>query len=385
MGLFFPYASLYLRENAGLSETQVGLVLAVQPIVGLVAQPGWGHLADRTGDRSRILAGLALASGLLLALFGRLQGFVALVAGMALLSAFHVAVVPSLTAVTLAGLEAGRRHWYGVVRAFGTLGFAVSVIGFPPLLDRLQAARGWVPAPGGPSEPGLEVLFLVAGGFGVASAGVGLLLPRSGAVRLAAERGAWRALLRHGPFLRLLAVFFAGFFALHGPMVLFPVYLRSLGGGLADVGHAWAWMLALEIPLLIGAGVLAERSDPRLLLAIGLVAGGLRWAACGLVDDLRLVYPIQLLHGASVAGLLTGGPLYLDAVVPRRLRSTAQGILALTGAGIGGAASAALTGRLMQELGGQRPYLLLGALAVLVGLLVLPLLPRVVRPGGGSD
>ena len=39
LGLFFPYYSLYLRENAGLSGTQVGAVLAVLPLVGIVVQP----------------------------------------------------------------------------------------------------------------------------------------------------------------------------------------------------------------------------------------------------------------------------------------------------------------------------------------------------------
>ena len=103
------------------------------------------------------------------------------------------------------------------------------------------------------------------------------------AVSLAAEPGEWKALMRSGPYLRLLVVVFAAFFCLHGPMVFFPVFVRSLGGGLADVGLAWAFMLSLEIPLLIGAGWIAARKDPRWLLAIGILAGGVRWIACGLV------------------------------------------------------------------------------------------------------
>ena len=55
LGIFFPYFSLYLRENAGLSGTQVGLVLAISPLVGMFAQPVWGQIADRTGARTRAL------------------------------------------------------------------------------------------------------------------------------------------------------------------------------------------------------------------------------------------------------------------------------------------------------------------------------------------
>ena len=55
LGVFFPYYTLYLHENAGLDGMQVGLVLATLPLVGAIAQPLWGYLADRTGARSRIL------------------------------------------------------------------------------------------------------------------------------------------------------------------------------------------------------------------------------------------------------------------------------------------------------------------------------------------
>ena len=39
LGIFFPYFALYLRENAGLTGTQVGLVLAISPLIGMIAQP----------------------------------------------------------------------------------------------------------------------------------------------------------------------------------------------------------------------------------------------------------------------------------------------------------------------------------------------------------
>jgi MFS family permease len=52
LGVFFPYFSLFLRENAGPSSTHVGMVLAISPLLGIVAQPAWGPPADRTGARA---------------------------------------------------------------------------------------------------------------------------------------------------------------------------------------------------------------------------------------------------------------------------------------------------------------------------------------------
>jgi len=74
LGIFFPYFSLYLRENAGLSGTQLGVVLAISPLVGMIAQPLWGQVADRTGARSRVLAFLTLGTALGYAGLGLAQG-----------------------------------------------------------------------------------------------------------------------------------------------------------------------------------------------------------------------------------------------------------------------------------------------------------------------
>ena len=62
LGIFFPYYSLYLRENAGLTGTELGIVLAVVPLIGSTAQVVWGRLADRTGARTRVLAIVTLGS-----------------------------------------------------------------------------------------------------------------------------------------------------------------------------------------------------------------------------------------------------------------------------------------------------------------------------------
>jgi PPP family 3-phenylpropionic acid transporter len=63
LGLFFPFYSLYLSENLGLSGAEIGWVLACLPLVGILAQPVFGRLADRTGSRARLLVGLALGAG----------------------------------------------------------------------------------------------------------------------------------------------------------------------------------------------------------------------------------------------------------------------------------------------------------------------------------
>jgi PPP family 3-phenylpropionic acid transporter len=385
LGIFFPFFSLYLRENAGLSGSQVGVVLSLLPLVGMLAQPLWGQLADRTGSRSRVLSLVTLGAASGYFTLGFAHGFAALVAATLLLAFFSTAMVPTAMSVTFALAQGDRARAFGRMRVWGTVGFLLLVVGFPHLLDAVQSARGLERVAGGPSEPGLEVMFPITAGAIALGALIALALPRGGEMELRAPKGDWRRLFRHPPFVRLLGFTLVAYLCLQGPMSIFPIYVRSLGGTLDSVSHMWILMLALELPLVFYSGSSIARVGPRGLLAIGTLAGGIRWTACGLLSNLAAVYPFQILHGVVVAGLVIGGPLYVEAVVPERLRSTGQGVLAMVGVSMGAVTSQLGTGILL-ELGGTRAPYLVGGLGALTLVALLPwLLPPVARPAPAAD
>ncbi len=366
LGIFFPYFSLYLKENAGLTGTQVGIALAMVPLVAIVAQPFWGQVADRTGARSRVLLFLAVGTSLgYLALAGAV-GFWTIVAATALLAVFETGVLPTTTSVSLAVLRDAGPHAYGFVRVWGTIGFFLLVVGFPWLLEGYQEAYGLVRERAGPSEPGLEIMFVIAAGLVFVAALISLRLPREGSVSLRAARGDWRGLLKNRAFVRFLVFAFVAYVLLQGPMWLFPIFIRSRGGDIDTIRGMWIVMLAVEIPLVLSTGSGLKRLGARGLLAIGILASGLRWTLCSFVGEFFWLYPIQALHGVTVVGVLLGGPLYLEAVAPERLRSTAQGVYSMVGMGLAGIASNAGAGWLLETAGPDAPYLVggIGALAL---------------------
>ena len=113
LGIWFPFYTLYLKENAGLSGTQVGLVMATLPLVGILGQPFWGQVADRTGSRTRLLSLLALCAAAGYAALTLPESFAGFVVATAALALFSTSLIPSCVSVTLAlGREGG-------VRAFG--------------------------------------------------------------------------------------------------------------------------------------------------------------------------------------------------------------------------------------------------------------------------
>ncbi len=379
LGVFFPFYSLYLHENAGLDATQVGMVYAVLPLVGLFAQPLWGQIADRTGSRSRILALLAAGTAIGYVALFFCKGIVPLLFGTALLACFSAALIPACVAVTLALTKDAGRHAFGVTRTWGTLGFLALVVLFPPVLHFSQSLRGLVVSEGGPSEPGLEIMFVGAGLMVLICALIARRLPQTGALAVRASRGDWRRLLRHGPFVRLLAFALLAYLFLQGPMILLPILVRAHGGSLDAVSWMWIPMLLVEIPVIALLGETIARIGARGLLATGVIAGGLRWLVCGLSSDLSWIFVVQILHGITVAGLILGAPLYVDAVVPARLRSTGQGMLAMIGVSLGGISSNLSAGWLFENFGPDAPYFAGGIGAIILGCAIPLLIPPAVR------
>ncbi len=376
MGLLLPYFALYLGDHAELRGGEMGVVFAVVPLVGVLAQPFWGLLADRSGRRSGVLVALNLGSAATYWWLGHCESFLEIVLATAALAAFARALIPIALSVTLPALEA-RPEIFGRVRACGTAGFLVTVVGFPLLLERIGGS-GFSRSP-----DALAWLFPTATGWALLAALAALRLPRQGGAAVRAGRGEWRSLLHNARYMRLLAVAFASFLFLTAPMEFFPLLVtRGRGGDLSAVSVLWLIMLVPEIGLLLFFRA-ADRLGARVLLTVGVGAGGARWLLSGALASAAWLYPAQALHAVVVVGLMLGGPLYIHAVVPSQLRSTAQALHAAVAVGLGGAASSLIGGQLLERWGTGAPFVAggIGALALAVALpFWLPALAREASP-----
>jgi PPP family 3-phenylpropionic acid transporter len=368
LGIFFPYFSLYLRENAGLSGTELGVILAISPLVGMIAQPVWGQVADRTGARTRTLAFLTFGTAFGYLGLGYAQGFGQIVLATSALAVVGTAVFPLMTSVSLAILRDAGRHAFGRVRAWGTVGYFILVLILPWLLASLphadQAAAGT-----NVSQPALGLMFPLTASLVFVSALIACSLPKKGAVGWRAARGDWRELLHNRAFVRFLCFSLLAHFLMHGPMWLLPIFIRARGGDLSAIRNMWILMLIVEIPLVLSTGSGLKRLGARGMLTVGVTVGGLRWILSALITDSTLLFAVQALHGVMVVGLNLGSPLYLDVVAPEKLRSTAQGILSMVASGLAGILSNLSAGWLVDHSGINALYLICGIGSLTLGAL----------------
>jgi PPP family 3-phenylpropionic acid transporter len=366
LGIFFPYYSLYLSETLGLNAARTGIVMGVMPLVGMFTQPAWGQLADRTGSRTTVLAILSLGTAAGFVALTFTDSFLGIVAGTAIMAVFMVSTVPMFVAVSMALLGENASRRFGYYRVWGTVGYLAAVSLFPLLLERLRSD----------GTAGLEIMLPVTAAlYGVVGL-LSLVLPRDRAVTVKAARGDWRILLRHKPFVRFLIFLFGVYLVQQGPMALFPLFVRELGGSAEMLSRMWIIMILLEIPLIPLAGWALSRIGARGLLAVGVFSGGVRWLATGLATDLNMIYAAQILHGITVTGIIIGAPLYVELVVPQRLRSTGQALVSTVGISFGGILSNMGTGWLMDAFDARTPAIVGGVAAIALTLALPWLVPK---------
>jgi len=257
---------------------------------------------------------------------------------------------------------------FGRVRVWGTIGYLLLILVAPTWLKAQRDALGLRVVPGGPSEPGLELLFYLAAALSVGAAVTALGLRGPAGLSVRAQRGDLRALLALPAFLRVL-VFSAGIqLFIQGPLVLFPLYVRARGGDMSDVSHMWIWMLLLEVPMIFGSSRLFDRFGVTRVMIVAAAGGALRWIACAYAPSLAFAYPVQLLHALVVTGLGVGTALHVEQIVPGRLRSTAQALAVMVGSSLGGMLSSVLCGAALDRFGVDAVYLAGGTGGVLWAL-----------------
>ena len=362
LGVIFPYLSLYFQQNVGLTGTQLGLALAMHPLMGIIASPLWGHWADRSGKRRGVLIMLAGGSAVGYFLVPHAGGFAILLLCLAFLSSFTAPAMAVASSISFALLGEGGAARFGRIRVWGTIGYLVMILGFPLLLANVggdASAKG--------STDGLKLIFPVAAIMCLCAAVVLLRVPSSAAVSVRAKREDLIMLMRSPSYLRLLVLAFLAFALLTAPIALFPIFVVERGGTIETVSRLWIPMLLLEIPLIYYAGAGLRRVGARGLIAAGIALDGARWLVTILSPSLIWVFGIQLLHGAVVVGLIIGMQLYVEGEVPDRLRATGQTVLGAV-MSMGAVVSHLWGGAALEHLGADGPYLIAGPISIGLGI-----------------
>jgi PPP family 3-phenylpropionic acid transporter len=362
VGAWYPYQSVLLASR-GLDFGEIGLLLALNAVVMLVAAPVWGAVADRAGVIHRPLLVASVVAAIGAAWLAVAHDVASTAAALAVMAAGAGGVIPlaDTRTIELAGSD---RNRFGRARAFGSAAF----IGGAVVTGVLVSGR---------SPDALFALFvpllLVTG-----LASYRLLAPgpadtvararRAGRPRFTV-RGFMGLLGRPG-LLALLVGTTLVWTAVAALMTFIGIRVADLGGDLAIIGLVSSGSAVVEVPIMLAFPAFARRLGVGRLVVLGAAAFALRAVLWAFAPSPAVILLVSPLGGVGFAFFYVGIVTFIARAVPAEAQATAQGVYSGMTFSLGSVVGTAVAGGLAPVLGLPGLFLAAGV-ATFVGTLVV--------------
>lgn len=306
-----PFFPVWLSYK-GLDAREIGIVLATPMIIRMICVP----VITRVADRFNILRGAiivasvgSIAGHIVLA---SVDGFILIVAGMALAAVFFTPTYPLGDAYALRGLSE-RGKAYGPVRLWSSVAYVAANVCSGALIV-------WLTRP--------SIVYLIMSSYVIGVVLAWLLIPLSAHHEVAADRRPAPKSLWRMPAFVLVVIAFSVIQASHAVYYGFST-LAWTAKGLGDttIGVLWAIGVVAEICLFAASGFIARFVNPVALILAGAFGGVIRWSVMAFDPPFAMLPVLQCLHALTFCATHVGTMQFIAHVVPRGRGATAQGDL----------------------------------------------------------
>jgi PPP family 3-phenylpropionic acid transporter len=354
VGMFAPYWSLYLK-SIHFDAIEISILVAVQPVMRMVAPALWGWLADRTGKRLLVVQIAATMSALCYLGVFATTSFWGMFLVLALMGFFWSASMPLVEATTLTYLGKHSAR-YGRIRSWGSIGFIASVVGLGYALDNM--AIYWLLWAGVVCEFGILVF--------------ARQIPPTVVLAHHTDSQPVRDIAFQP---QVMALFSACFLmsAAHGAYYTFySIYLVDHGYAKSAVGGLWALGVVCEIGVFFVMPWLVQRFGYIRILRVSFSAAVLRFMLIGWgVDWTLLLLVAQVLHAATFGAYHAASVGLVHEFFQGRHQSKGQALFGSLTYGAGGMLGGLASGPIWQHYGASVLYTCSAGAALLGLMLVL--------------
>ncbi len=355
-GVHLPYLPVWL-DWRGITPSEIGVISAAPFFVRLVVTPAIALYADQWNAHRGFIIALAWSATAAGGMLAIAPGFWPVLIAAVVFALAITSIMPLTETIAVGGVRAGGLD-YGRMRLWGSLAFVAATFLGGAVIERAGAGAGvWMMV-------AAAVLTVVA------AHALPLPLPVSGAGAPQQRSTRWpdtavaRRLMRSPVFLAFLVA--VG--AIQGAHATFYTFgaLHWQGQGIspAMVGALWTIGVVAEIALFAYSGWVMQRIWATTLLILGAVSAVVRWSIMAWDPPLLLLFPLQVLHGATYGATHLGAIHFISRAIPENATGTAQAIYATVAAGIAMGLATLIAGALFARSGAMA-YVAMAALAVL--------------------
>lgn len=326
-------------DHIGFSPIQIGILIAVRPLMSLITNPFWFRIKQRIGNTKTLCIMTLFAAIFLWSIF-LLEMFPLKLAGMIVTAFFLTSVIPIAESYIMVSLmKKGEK--LDRPRLWGTTGFA-----FTSLLAGFLFRFGFY------------TLFILASFFLVMVLIFSLKLdsaPVNEQTRQkTSETGQWQV------FLFMLISAGLAFPLMSFYSTFLPVLVRQRGYDIATVGICFAIMAFSEVPFLGFAEKILKKTGNFLLLSSGVFIIGFRVLLTPFTTSATMLIVLQVLHGWTFIVIYYSLFNYIHYHLPESQSIKAQTLFWMTFQGFSLFTGSFFGGYLLDYLGLEKSYYLVG-------------------------
>jgi MFS transporter, PPP family, 3-phenylpropionic acid transporter len=345
VGVYFTFINVYYHE-AGMTGTQIGLIIMSAGLVGVVASVFWGNLSDRIGSSRQLLVigGIgALIAAQFIPLVDTFIGFLLLACVVSFMFTSPMTLVDS----TILSLLGDRREDYGRYRLGGTIGFIITGFASGFLFERF----------------GLNLMFPVYGFILLSLAFTALQLPKVKLQRKRPKREEIAKMVGRSDWRLFIGSIFLIWVTTNAAIMFLPVVMSSMGAAQSLIGIAATVGAFIEIPFMLYSGAFLRRFGPQRLLIVAMGLMIVRYFLLAWMPVPAWAVAINLINGPAWVFLWNSSVTYANRMAGPSLAGTAQGLLVST-TGLAAVASSLLSGWLLDYLGPSGLFIVMAFITI---------------------
>ena len=346
MASYYPFLPLYL-ESRNLSYTQIGIVFALNSLVGIIAQPIWGYITDKRLTKKKTLFIASIFCAVLIFNFLAAHSFLYIIASIVMLMIFQSITSPMTDAYSYEVMEQTNAFSFGQVRLMGSIGFALVSVALGKVIQLTDLRASFL----------LFSLLFIINAYLV----YGIKYGGKANIKRPSIKDVLDTIKQFKFMVFVFSVLLANI-ALGANSSYISVLVKETGGSVAILGFVWFVIAICEIPAFFFGSHLQKRFGELniYLWAIGLYV--LRFFLCSIEQSYLSIIAIQ---SVTFPLYLLGAMQYLYKIIPEHIKASGITILSSLGFGLGGFIGNLGGGMLLESYGVYFLYRVLSVFCVL--------------------
>lgn len=328
----------------GLLDGQIGMLMSLPAIAGVIFQPFFGALTDRVRLKKYVVIGLLAALTVVCFIMDGVTSFTGLMVWITIFTILQLPIAPAYSTISIEYTrQIGKA--YGPVRLVGTVGYQVGALVVGVILA--GSLRG---------------LYRIIGLIMLATLAISFFLPPVQGHQHGKAKVSVRTLFADKHIMALFLMVLIGTITSQFYMSFFSKHLGDIGVSNTVTGIMLVVSVAMELPFLVFADRLAKRTSIWNWMLVGFLLNAVRWVGLALFESVPVLMLVQL-PGVSVMACFEYFPaLYINQRVPDALKGSAQSSLMIVSFGIAKVIGSLLGGFVSERVGIPAVFAFNGAL-----------------------